>query len=139
MLAPYTHRLRIETGDRQWKEHLEWLAGVMADLDRKAGVDILYDDAFIARRLDSVIENFEDRIRVAEELRATILRPLTPVAAPPPSPKAPGVAPRPAELKTPAPNPRERVVSRPRQSLRLDVGLTSVRSGAVQRRRDGPD
>ena len=67
VLAPYTRRLRIETGDRQRKEHLEWLAGVMAELDRKAGVDIPYDEAFIARRLDSVIENFQDRIRVAED------------------------------------------------------------------------
>ena len=84
VLAPYTRRLRIETGDRQRKEHLEWLAGVMAELDRKAGVDIRYDDAFIAKRLDSVIENFQDRIRVAEELRATVLRPMTTEALPPP-------------------------------------------------------
>ena len=89
MLTPYTRRLRIETGDRQRKEHLEWLAGVMADLDRKAGVDISYDDAFIARRLDSVIENFQDRIRVAEELRATILRPIAPVPTTPPLPVTP--------------------------------------------------
>ena len=61
----------------------------MADLDRKAGVDISYDDAFIARRLDSVIENFQDRIRVAEELRATILRPIAPVATTPPLPETP--------------------------------------------------
>jgi hypothetical protein len=88
MLAPYTRRLRIETGDRQRKEHLEWLAGVMADLDRKAGVDIRYDDAFIAKRLDSVIENFQDRIRVAEELRETILRPMTPAAVPLPPTEA---------------------------------------------------
>ena len=88
VLAPSVRRFRIETGDPQRKAHLEWLAGIMREMDRKAGVDVPYDAAFIARRLDAVILNFQDRIRVAEELRSTIVRPMSPVVPPPPTPAA---------------------------------------------------
>ncbi len=88
VLRPWTRHLRLETGDPLRKAHLDWLAGVMSELDRKAGVHITYDEAFIAKRLDAVIESFEDRIRVAEDVRATIVRPAIPTQLPPPAPTA---------------------------------------------------
>jgi hypothetical protein len=77
-LAPYARRARIEAGDLGIYEHFEWLTGVMAEMDRKAGVSALYDEAFLASTIDERIQRARDVIRVAEELRAVIVRPMSP-------------------------------------------------------------
>ncbi len=87
-LAPIVRRLRIEAADPRLSEHHEWLAGVMAEMDRKAGVDISFDEAYVASTLDERIERARDQIRVAEELRAVIVRPMSPAAPPAPPPAA---------------------------------------------------
>jgi hypothetical protein len=81
-LAPYTRRLRIETGDKRLSEHFEWLAGVMAEMESKAGVRSEYaDEAHLASTLDMRIRRTRGEILVAEELRAVIIRPMSPAAS----------------------------------------------------------
>jgi hypothetical protein len=82
-LAPVTRRLRIEASDPRLSIHHEWLAGVMADMDAKAGLVLPYDEAMIARTLDERLQRARDVIRVAEELRAVIVRPMSPPLADP--------------------------------------------------------
>jgi hypothetical protein len=80
-LAPYIHRLRVETADPRLSEHFEWLAGVMAEMERKAGVTSHYaDEAQLTSTLDMRIRRTRGEIPVAEELRAVIIRPMSPAA-----------------------------------------------------------
>lgn len=91
-LAPNTRRFRAETGNSRAGEHHEWLAHVMAEMDRKAGVNIHYDDAYLAGTLDRRIQKARDQIRLAEELRAVIIRPMSSAASqasPPPIDEVP--------------------------------------------------
>ena len=80
---PWTRRDRNEAGGRTLGEHHEWLAGVMAEMDRKAGVGVPCDEAYLASSLDRQIEAARDRMRLAEELRAVIVRPMSPTAPSP--------------------------------------------------------
>ena len=85
-LAPFVGRFRSEFGDPRGGEHFEWLAGVMAEMDKKAGVGAIFDDAYLIGSLDRRIQNDQDRIRLSEELRAVMIRPMSPAmpqAAPP--------------------------------------------------------
>jgi hypothetical protein len=67
-LQPFVGRVRAEVGPRGG-EHFEWLAGQMAELDRKVGDTTIYDAEYLARTLDNHRRNASDRLRVAEELR----------------------------------------------------------------------
>ena len=71
LLAPWT-RLRRESRGPGYLEHFEWLAGRMADLDRRGGQPALGIEA-IAPRLDGWIAANVDALRVARELRTMIL------------------------------------------------------------------
>lgn len=53
-------------------------------MDRKAGVDLSFDEAYVVSALDRRIQSSQDVIRVAEELRAVIVRPITSGATAPP-------------------------------------------------------
>jgi len=81
-LAPVIHRLRIQSADPRLSGYHEWLAGVMAEMDAKAGLVVTYDEAFIANQLDERIERARDQVRISEELRAVIVRAMPPAAAP---------------------------------------------------------
>jgi hypothetical protein len=81
-LAPVTRRLRIEAADPRLSVYHEWLAGVMAEMDAKAGLVLTYDEAFIASTLDERLQRARDVIRVAEELRAVIVRPMSSAMSP---------------------------------------------------------
>jgi len=76
-LQPFIERVRAEVGPRA-AEHFEWLAGQMADLDRKVGDTTIYDAEYIARTLDNHMRNQSDRLRTAEDLRGFVLRPSSP-------------------------------------------------------------
>jgi hypothetical protein len=69
-LAPNLRRARVEAEDPTVGEHFEWLAGVMAELDKEGNVGVPYDDAHLYNTLDRRIQNANDLIRVAEELRS---------------------------------------------------------------------
>ena len=84
-LAPFTNRSRIERNDPRIGEHHEWLAAFMADMDRKAGVGIAFDEAYFTSTLERRIQDAKDVIRVAEELRAVIVRPSPAESLVPPS------------------------------------------------------
>ena len=73
-LHPFVERVRAEVGPRA-AEHFEWLAGQMADLDRKVGDTTIYNAEYVARTLDNHMRNQSDRLRTAEELRGFVLRP----------------------------------------------------------------
>jgi len=77
-LAPVTRRLRVEANDPSLSASHEWLAGVMAEMDAKAGFAVIYDDAFLATQLDERLERARYQVRIAEDLRATIVRPMSP-------------------------------------------------------------
>jgi hypothetical protein len=87
-LAPNTRRFRIETGESRSGEHFEWLAGVMAEMDREAGVGPQYDEAYLLVTLDRRIQKARDQIRLMDELRAVIVRPMPPAVPPAPPPAA---------------------------------------------------
>jgi hypothetical protein len=59
-------------------ENFEWLAGQMAEMDRRAGQSVSFDEAYLARQLRPFIESNLDALRTAEELRAVIVRPQSP-------------------------------------------------------------
>ena len=85
-LAPYTRRLRVEDGDPGLSEHFEWLAGVMAEMESKAGVTSQYaDEAVLMSSLDWRIQRTRGEIRVAEELRTVFVRPTSPLLDPTPT------------------------------------------------------
>jgi hypothetical protein len=74
-LAPVTRRLRTEAADPRLSAYHEWLATVMAEMDAKDGVVLTYDEAFLARQLEERLERAKEQIRIAEEMRAVIVRP----------------------------------------------------------------
>ena len=83
-LAPFQRRTRIERGDPRLGEHFEWLASVMAEMDRNVRADVPpYDYAYLASTFDKAIQTTLDEIHMAEELRAVIVRPMS--SATPPS------------------------------------------------------
>jgi hypothetical protein len=87
-LAPATYFERERDDDPALHEHFEWLAGLMAEMDRKAGKTATYDEANRASLLPLYIERNLDIIRTAEEMRAVVVRPMstaTLAPAPPPS------------------------------------------------------
>jgi hypothetical protein len=73
-LKPLVERVRTEVGPRA-AEHFEWLAGQMAELDRKVGDATIYDAEYVALTLDHHMRNQSDRLRTTEELRGFVLRP----------------------------------------------------------------
>jgi len=87
-LAPFERRYRIESGDPTGGVHFEWLAGVMAEMARKAGGGVRFDEAYLASTFDRRIQRARDEIRLEEDLRAVIVRPMSPATLPAPPPAA---------------------------------------------------
>lgn len=77
-LSPNTRRARVEAADPTIGEHFEWLAGLMARMDSEAKVGVPYDDEQVLSTLDRRIQNAQERLRNAEDLRAVIVRPVSP-------------------------------------------------------------
>jgi hypothetical protein len=76
-LAPSTQFERVRDDDPAIYEHFEWLAGLMAEMDRKAGKTATYDEANRASLLPVYIERNREIIRTAEEVRAVVVRPMS--------------------------------------------------------------
>ena len=87
-LTPTTLRERERTEQPRNNEHFEWLAGVMAELDRKAGEGPTFDRAYLTPIVPRMIESYLEAIRTAEELRAVIVRPMAPST---PTPEVSGI------------------------------------------------
>jgi len=90
-LARATHAVRERDADPALYENFEWLAGLMAEMDRKAGKSATFDEANRASLIPLYIERNREVIRIAEESRAVLVRPLSTASLTPdptPSPAA---------------------------------------------------
>jgi hypothetical protein len=74
MLAPRIRRGRDTFGDPGIGANLEWLAGVMAEADRRAGVKA-FTPASISGLINGWIAETSEKIRVEQALRTVILAP----------------------------------------------------------------
>ena len=74
-LAPSAEAARDHANDRGIWVDFEWLAGLFATFDRKAGEPAAFDDAYLAHRLPDLIESNRHAIRMFEELRTVVVRP----------------------------------------------------------------
>lgn len=74
VLGPNNLRYRLESGNLSAGEHFEWLAGRMAQIDRKLGRRLEFDVAIVLRSLDRRIERAQGQLDVAEALRAPTRR-----------------------------------------------------------------
>ena len=72
MLAPRIRKGRDRFGDASIGENLEWLAGVMAETDRRAGVQAL-TPATVSSLIDGWIAETTEKIRIEQALRTVIL------------------------------------------------------------------
>jgi hypothetical protein len=71
ILAPYVQAKRVEQGNPGQYADNEWLAGYMADMDRRAGVAVVGEARL--GPLDVLITRLRDRLRIEEALRAVIV------------------------------------------------------------------
>ena len=71
ILAPYVREKRAEQDNPGQYADNEWLAGYMADMDRKAGVPTV--DVASLGPLDVLVTRLRDRLRIEEELRTVIV------------------------------------------------------------------
>jgi hypothetical protein len=71
-LAPWARKLRAESGEPDYLEQLEWLAGFMAEMDRRAGTRH-FDRDSIPRQIEYGIANYQEQIRIAEATRTITL------------------------------------------------------------------
>lgn len=90
LLASSTRKWRAESGNPTYLQDFEWLAGVMAAMDRRAGRPAV-TPAYVTSRIDGMLAHHQRAIRVAQALRTVIL----------PSPEAVTVA-QPAVVAPPA-------------------------------------
>jgi hypothetical protein len=95
LLGPSAEVARDRANDRGIWVDFEWLAGLFAKFDRKAGEPAAYDAAYLAGRLPDLLESNRRAIKIFEDLRAVVVRPESTVNAEPrPRPRAsrPGTA-----------------------------------------------
>ena len=80
---PYRGPARRSTS-RAW-EHFEWLAGVLAALDRKAGTLIVFDESYLAGVVEGGIRLNREMLLVEQSLRTVILASAETIPAAPPA------------------------------------------------------
>lgn len=74
-VAPWAGKVRIESRFGLPTYHnLEWLAGVMAEMDRKAGKPVI-DTTIVVRHIEPLISLQEELIRYAQASRAAVAAP----------------------------------------------------------------
>jgi hypothetical protein len=71
-LAPVTRRLRAEVEGPTYLENFEWLAGIMNDRNRRAGLRPT-DEGWLASNMERRIRMFQDLIRVQQSLRTVVI------------------------------------------------------------------
>lgn len=89
LLAPWIRKKRAEFGDPRVFENFEWLAGVLAEMDRRAGVPAI-TSAAIPSHIDALFAYSQESITVAQAMRTVIIASPEPeaviVAQPAPAP-----------------------------------------------------
>jgi len=88
LLAPEIKRDQAKSNDPTYFEHLEWLAGVMVEMRRRAGAPTV-DEETLSRALGSRITSLQDTIRVEHALRTVMIASLEAVNVAPPAATAP--------------------------------------------------
>lgn len=78
-LAPHCRRQRETDRDPAIYENFEWLAGVMNEMDRRAGSDRTFEEMSTAAALDARIASIRERLQVERSLRTVIVAPSEPV------------------------------------------------------------
>jgi hypothetical protein len=73
VLAPYALQVRSERGPA-WYENFEWLAGVMAAMERRAGSPTM-DQAQFTKILNPMIDRIRHAIEIEQELRSAVVLP----------------------------------------------------------------
>jgi hypothetical protein len=71
-LASSTRRLRAEVDGPSYFENFEWLAGIMDERNRRAGL-LPTDEAWLASNMERRIRMFQDLIRVQQSLRTVVV------------------------------------------------------------------
>jgi hypothetical protein len=71
-LAPVTRRLRAQVEGPTYLENFEWLAGIMDERNRRAGLRPT-DEGWLASNMERRIRMFEDLIRVQRSLRTVVI------------------------------------------------------------------
>lgn len=84
-LGPTVRSGRVEAEDPILYEHFEYLVGVMAKISRAHGIAPL-DEALSMRLLPDYITTNREAVALAEELRAVIVRPMSPAEIEPATP-----------------------------------------------------
>jgi hypothetical protein len=74
-LTPTVLRWRTDENDADTWDDFEWLARLMADMDRKAGKQRVFTDAYLRKTLPEVMDTVAKAIRTAEAMRSVILEP----------------------------------------------------------------
>lgn len=82
-LGPSVKFWREAEGDPGIHEHFGWLAECVAEMDRAAGGTLTYDEAYLAGRLQGQISYHLEAIRTEEEVRAVIVRSMSPATLAP--------------------------------------------------------
>jgi hypothetical protein len=77
-LKPWVETQRSQLDDPTLLENIEWLAGVMAELDRRAGHATL-SEAWIKESLETRIAATRDRVRIDQSLRTVMVESPDPV------------------------------------------------------------
>jgi hypothetical protein len=85
-LGPWCMATRARLDDRGVYENWEWLAVEMDSMDRRAGIQAVFDEQRLAAMLDGAVANTRERLRIEQSLRTIIL------ASPESVPAAPGTA-----------------------------------------------
>ena len=73
ILAEHARRIRLEAADDAIFEDFEWLARLMAEMDRQTGKALF--DKSTAGSIEEEIEYLQGRIRIEEALRTVIIKP----------------------------------------------------------------
>jgi hypothetical protein len=82
-LAPTVKSMREHNRDQGIYEHFEWLAGRIAEIEGTPGIHATRDEAERAAGLSRGIAFCLQGISTAEELRAVIVRPMSPITISP--------------------------------------------------------
>lgn len=72
ILGPSILAMREEVSDTTIGENFAWLAGAMADLNRKVAIPPVVDEALVFSRIDASLAATTDTLRLVRSLRAPV-------------------------------------------------------------------
>jgi hypothetical protein len=92
-LEPFVRRISATTGANSSRMgDFEWLVGKFAEIQRRAGIPLVYDEAYLRDSLQRRLAITRDMLRVEQSLRTVIIaQPEAPASAPAEQ-QSPGVA-----------------------------------------------